>query len=68
MRGVVVKDPAKVRLHLIGHSAGSIVHSYVVKALSKRGWTFESVNFMAPAVRVDVFEDCVAPALRRGAA
>ena len=59
-------DPSKVRLHLIGHSAGSIAHSYIVKTLCKLGWTFESINFMAPAVRVDVFQDCIAPALRNG--
>lgn len=59
-------DPAKVRLHLIGHSAGSIVHSYIVKALCQRGWSFESVNFMAPAVRMDVFLDCVVPNLKNG--
>jgi hypothetical protein len=59
-------DPSKVRLHLIGHSAGSIVHSYIVNALCKLGWTFDSVNFMAPAVRVDVFQDCVVPWLKRG--
>lgn len=59
-------DPSKVRLHLIGHSAGSIVHSWVVKALGAQGWNFETVNFMAPAVRVDVFNKCVAPALKSG--
>ena len=59
-------DASKVRLHLIGHSAGSIVHAFVVKQLCKRGWRFESINFMAPAVRVDVFQDCIAPALRNG--
>lgn len=59
-------DSAKVRLHLIGHSAGSITHCYIVKELCQRGWTFESVNFMAPAVRVDVFQDCVVPHLQSG--
>jgi len=59
-------DLSKVRLHLIGHSAGSIVHSYVIKQLVRLGWKFETVNFMAPAVRVDVFDACVAPALRSG--
>jgi len=61
-----LSDPAKVRLHLIGHSAGSIVHSYIVKILCGLGWRFESVNFMAPAVRVDVFEECVLPYLKNG--
>jgi hypothetical protein len=59
-------DPSRVRLHLIGHSAGSIVHSYLVEQLCRLGWTFDTVNFMAPAVRVDVFMACVAPALRNG--
>ena len=59
-------DPSKVRLHLIGHSAGAIVHSYIVKELCQRGWAFESVNFMAPAVRRDVFLDCVLPNLKNG--
>ncbi|CAN5859929.1 C1 family peptidase [soil metagenome] len=59
-------DPAKVRLHLIGHSAGAIAHSYIVKELCTRGWTFDSINLMAPAVRVDVFEECVLPQLLSG--
>ena len=59
-------DMSKVRLHLIGHSAGSIVHSHAVRRLCKRGWTFESVNFMAPAVRVDLFQDSVMPAIASG--
>jgi hypothetical protein len=59
-------DASKVRLHLIGHSAGSIAHAYIIKRLSKLGWKFETVNFMAPAVRVDVFQDCIVPALRNG--
>ncbi len=59
-------DRSKVRLHLIGHSAGSILHSYMIEQWCRLGWKFESVNFMAPAVRVDVFQECVAPALRAG--
>ena len=59
-------DLSKVRVHLIGHSAGAIAHSFIVKQLCALGWKFESVTFMAPAVRVDVFKDCVAPALKNG--
>jgi hypothetical protein len=59
-------DLSKIRLHLIGHSAGSIVHSHIIRALCSRGWTFETVNFMAPAVRLDVFRDCVAAHLKSG--
>jgi hypothetical protein len=54
----------KPRLHLIGHSAGSIVHSYLVDRFVKKGFTFETLNLLAPAVRVDVFEKYVVPLLK----
>lgn len=59
-------DPSKVRLHLIGHSAGTILHSHAIEQLCGNGWTFESVNFMAPAVRVDTFQNKVVPAIKQG--
>ena len=59
-------DLSKVRLHLVGHSAGAILHSHVVDRLGGQDWTFETVNFMAPAVRVDLFEDTVIPAIKNG--
>ena len=59
-------DPTRVRLHLIGHSAGAIVHSYIANALVKGGWRFKTINFMAPAVTVETFKDCVLPHLKSG--
>ena len=55
-----------VRLHLIGHSAGSIAHSYIVDRMCKLGWTFESMNLMAPAVTVELFNETVVPRLKDG--
>ena len=55
-----------VRLHLIGHSAGAIVHCHLVERLACLGWTFESVNFMAPAVTVKLFEDTMLPRIQDG--
>jgi hypothetical protein len=60
------KDRSKIRLHLIGHSAGAIVHSLIVQRLAERGWKFESVNYMAPAVRADSFVSEVVPSIRSG--
>ncbi len=54
------------RLHLIGHSAGAIVHSYIVNRLCQLGMQFESVTFMAPAVQVKVFDENVYPWLKTG--
>ncbi len=53
-----------VRLHLIAHSAGSIVHCYIVDQLAGRGWKFESVNFMAAAATVDLFTRTVLPRIK----
>ena len=55
--------PGRTRLHLVGHSAGAIVHSHVVDALAPAGWQFETVNFMAPAVTVQAFGKLVVPHL-----
>jgi hypothetical protein len=59
--------PERVRLHLVGHSAGSIVHSHAVERMARNGWTFESVNFLAAAVTVENFNRTVAPHLTSGA-
>ena len=59
-------SPSRVRLHLIGHSAGSIVHSYLIDRLGNLGWKFESVNFMAPAVTVELFRDKALPRIKDG--
>jgi len=59
-------DNSKIRLHLIGHSAGAIAHSLIVKRLGDAGWQFETVNFMAPAVRADSFIDEVVPSIKNG--
>ena len=55
--------PSRVRLHLIGHSAGAILHCHLADALVRLGWKFASVHFMAPAVRTDVFESTLLPHL-----
>lgn len=65
-RTVAGFGPDRVRLHLIGHSAGSIVHCHLVRALAGEGWGFKTVNFMAPAVRLDTFLDTLYPQLEDG--
>ncbi|HEY9199843.1 MAG TPA: C1 family peptidase [Gammaproteobacteria bacterium] len=54
-----------VRFHLVGHSAGSIVHSHIIHTLADR-MKFESVSFLAPAVRHDTFDKLVRPHLSDG--
>lgn len=45
-----------VRLHLIGHSAGAIVHSYLGDRALDAGFEIGTINLVAPAVRVDTFD------------
>jgi hypothetical protein len=55
-----------VRMHLVAHSAGCIVGSHILERLAVEGMRFESVSFMAPAVRRDTFQQGVVPLLKKG--
>ncbi|MEF7614448.1 C1 family peptidase [Aquincola sp. MAHUQ-54] len=55
-----------VRMHYVGHSAGAIAGTYLVERLVAAGMPFESVSFLAPAVRLDVFEQRFVPLLAKG--
>lgn len=56
----------EVRLHLVGHSAGSIVASFMIDRLVQDGMRLESLSLMAPAVRVDTFDRLVGPQIDSG--
>lgn len=60
-------EPGEIRLHAVGHSAGSIFHSFFVpKAIAAGAKPFESVSLLAPAVRLDTFEATLLPAAEAG--
>ena len=48
--------PKRIRLHLIGHSAGAIVHSWIGARALERDFEVATISLLAPAVRIDVFE------------
>lgn len=57
----------EVRLHAVGHSAGSVFHGHFVPTALDLGVPgFASAHYLAPAVRVDEFEDRVVPLLGAG--
>lgn len=59
---------ADVQLHAVGHSAGSIFHSHFVpRALEAGAPPFRTLQFLAPAVRVDDFEARLAAHVGNGA-
>jgi hypothetical protein len=47
----------KIRLHLIGHSAGAIVHSYLAPRAIERKFNVATLSLLAPALRVEDFAD-----------
>ncbi|MBX7217430.1 MAG: caspase family protein [Candidatus Kapabacteria bacterium] len=57
-----------IELHAIGHSAGSIFHSHFLPTAldAANGATFRTVQFMAPAIRVDEFQSRLAGVLGKG--
>lgn len=59
-------ERGRVRVHVVGHSAGSIVASFMIDRLARAGLGFESASFMAPAVRVAAFDALVRPHLESG--
>ena len=58
--------PWPLRLHLVGHSAGSIALAHLADFLHRRGVGIDSVSFLAPAIRVDAFDQLLAPRIADG--
>jgi hypothetical protein len=56
----------KVRMHFVGHSAGSIVGCWMLERLAKEGMRFDSCSLLAPAVRCDTFTKTLAPLVKKG--
>ena len=55
-------NPDAVSIHAVGHSAGSIFHSHLIPVALEAGVPrFQTVSFLAPAVRVDTFKAKLLP-------
>ena len=46
-----------VRMHVVGHSAGAIVAAFMIDRLVGDGMSLESLSLMAPAVKVQTFDN-----------
>ncbi|HWC03068.1 MAG TPA: caspase family protein [Methylomirabilota bacterium] len=58
---------ASVQVHAVGHSAGSIFHSHFVPAALTAGVArFETLQLLAPAVRLDSFLERLGPQVGKG--
>ena len=64
--GYVGRHPGKVKIHLVGHSAGAVVLASALRRLVARGIEVESMQLMGGAIRVDEFIEKVVPQLAAG--
>ena len=56
-----------VDIHAVGHSAGSIFHAYFIPAALNLGVKkFKTLQFLAPAIRVDTFKQTLYPIVTAG--
>ena len=57
---------AKVELHLVGHSAGSIFHAHLLPLLVERGLAVKTLTLFAPACTMALFESNILPHVGKG--
>jgi len=55
----------RIRLHLVGHSAGAIVHTFLGPRAVEAGFEIGTVSLIAPAVRVDDFAKYLGPVIAK---
>jgi hypothetical protein len=55
----------RIRLHLIGHSAGAIVHSHLGARALQQELEVASISLLAPAVRLDLFDRLLGRSIAR---
>lgn len=53
-------------LHIVGHSAGSIFAAHAIPELLTLGITLKTLNFLAPAIRVDTFQKLLVDLIKKG--
>ncbi|MCK9620788.1 MAG: C1 family peptidase [Methylobacter sp.] len=57
---------AKWELHVVAHSAGSILTAHAIDPLVSLGISWKTLQFMAPAIRMDLFKKVVVPKIADG--
>ena len=62
LRDFCADHPGAITLHAVGHSAGSIFQAHFLGTARELGVpAFTSLQYLAPAIRVDAFEQLVLP-------
>ena len=53
-------------LHVVAHSAGSILTAYAMPLFAGLGLSWKTLQFMAPAIRMDLFKEVMVPKIVEG--
>ncbi len=61
------REKTRWELHVVGHSAGSIFAAHALPHLLALGMPLKSLQFMAPAITMDLFKRLLLPAIGSGA-
>ena len=48
-------------LHVVAHSAGAILTAHAIAPLASLGMSWKTLQFMAPAIRLDLFKEAMIP-------
>jgi len=54
----------KWEIHIVAHSAGSIFTAYAIETLMRIGVPVKSIQFMAPAMSIELFKEKMLPHIR----
>jgi predicted alpha/beta hydrolase family esterase len=67
LKRLIDKLPAQQvpKIHLVGHSAGSIFHAPLITALNEAGIDVETCTLWAPACTVELFKQHYLPAIKK---
>jgi len=65
-QGLGKKSGSEWELHVVGHSAGSIFAAHAMPILTGLGMPLKSVQFLAPAIRCDLFRDTLLKGIQKG--
>ncbi len=64
--GAVARAGGEWELHVVAHSAGSILAAHAVPALASLGLAWKTLQLLAPAMRIDQFRSLILPAINAG--
>lgn len=66
LKEVDPKNKEHWELHVVAHSAGSILTAHSLPHFAALGIPFKTLQFFAPAIRLDEFKDYLLPAIKTG--